>query len=572
VRDHEGYLPLHLLALGLKGFKAEDVDQRTNVSECLKIYLAAEPKPSTDFLTALQDLPDWLQDVAVVTTHVRNILNEKIVQRFPTFILMCDLIIYLVLVVFFYLSSREEIKARFRKENEDAGSSEASGENLIIVLFLGATYFLLRELVQIISLWSLGSVSSWFFDPYNWLDVLVIVLIYYFSILIATGFAEDEKSNFSIPDSSLRSFAATTHFILWLAVISYMRTIMVDFAIFYGGLIYVIKRLGAFLLALVVLLLMFAQIFYFLAFESDRCKGSKIENPNYDESDDKYAHCTPVRSIIKVFTMMMGEIGSETRYNDSTTAKIMYALYAIIIVILLSNVLIAIVTESYEVIQNDRAASVFWGNRLSFVAEMDAISYGIKKRLRIVGWYREGGVTGAPTQMQEGPYTISGDLYDNSKKEDPSKRYFYNLWKSLVQLFDQDMFRGESEALSPRNIEFWCIFLFQAATILVLIPLWILAGLCTFGILWPPQIRELIFVQKETTISRADLEKQKLEQLKEIQTNLKCLKVDMKKEMESDREDMIRMKSEVESTQNDVMSDLQQVRELMTTLLEMGRK
>jgi len=270
--------------------------------------------------------------------------------------------------------------------------------------------------------------------------------------------------------------------------------------------------------------------------------------------------------------MMMGEIGSETRYNDSTTAKIMYALYAIIIVILLSNVLIAIVTESYEVIQNDRAASVFWGNRLSFVAEMDAISYGIKKRLRIVGWYREGGVTGAPTQMQEGPYTISGDLYDNSKKEDPSKRYFYNLWKSLVQLFDQDMFRGESEALSPRNIEFWCIFLFQAATILVLIPLWILAGLCTFGILWPPQIRELIFVQKETTISRADLEKQKLEQLKEIQTNLKCLKVDMKKEMESDREDMIRMKSEVESTQNDVMSDLQQVRELMTTLLEMGRK
>jgi hypothetical protein len=83
---------------------------------------------------------------------------------------------------------------------------------------------------------------------------------------------------------------------------------------------------------------------------------------------------------------------------------------------------------------------------------------------------------------------------------------------------------------------------------------------------------EYLFVQKETAISRSDVEKQKLGQLKAIQTSIRTLKADLRREMASDREEMIRMKNEVDSIQSDVMSDLQQVRELMTTLLDMGRQ
>jgi len=72
--------------------------------------------------------------------------------------------------------------------------------------------------------------------------------------------------------------------------------------------------------------------------------------------------------------MMMGEIGSESRYEGKLVAQFLYVAYAVVVVILLSNVLIAIVTDSYEIIQNDRAAIVFWSNRLDFVAEMDGES------------------------------------------------------------------------------------------------------------------------------------------------------------------------------------------------------
>jgi ankyrin repeat protein len=89
VRDRGGNLPLHLLNLGLVGADLDrDRDKRNHASECLQLYLEAQPHVSTDFLAALQALPEPLQDVAVVSPHVRNILNAKIIQRFPTSILV----------------------------------------------------------------------------------------------------------------------------------------------------------------------------------------------------------------------------------------------------------------------------------------------------------------------------------------------------------------------------------------------------------------------------------------------------------------------------------------------------
>ena len=138
-----------------------------------------------------------------------------------------------------------------------------------------------------------------------------------------------------------------------------------------------------------------------------------------------------------------------------------------------------------------------------------------------------------------------------------------------MQLFDQHLY--DDIDFHPSNVDFWCFFLFRALAVIFIIPLWIVAGIVTAGWLWPPQIREWLFIQKETTISRSDLEKQKLDQLIEIQNNIKSLKADISKELSSDRDEITRMKNQIEVVQGKIASDLQQVRELMTTLLDMGR-
>lgn len=67
--DDDNHLPIHLLAMASK-FPAEKVTERKNAADCLTLYLDAKPTASADFLTAVQTLPEWLRDIAVISDHM----------------------------------------------------------------------------------------------------------------------------------------------------------------------------------------------------------------------------------------------------------------------------------------------------------------------------------------------------------------------------------------------------------------------------------------------------------------------------------------------------------------------
>lgn len=93
----KGPLPLRVLAeYSLTVSTSHDQDdkalreKRESVLRCMEFLLQADLEPTADFFTALQSLPDWLSERAVVLPVVQNLLNTKIAQRFPTFVLMMD--------------------------------------------------------------------------------------------------------------------------------------------------------------------------------------------------------------------------------------------------------------------------------------------------------------------------------------------------------------------------------------------------------------------------------------------------------------------------------------------------
>jgi ankyrin repeat protein len=271
-RDQEGNLPLHLLNIGLKSMDASDPDNVSNVSECLKLYLAAKPYSSPDFLAALQHLPGWLQDVAVVSPHVRFILNKKIIQRFPTSILMLDGIMYIALIVCF-----ERATTTFIGWLEDSSPTKTDDPPPIMlgslaILFTGAAYFFLREFAQVIASLALGAFTSWLYDTTNWLDAMVIALVTYYSVIMKVGspaLIDTENSNTEY--EAFRTGVACTKGILWIAVIYFMKNTRVDFAVFLNGVFYVCKRLVAFLLAVLVILILFGQTFWIVYLDTPVC-------------------------------------------------------------------------------------------------------------------------------------------------------------------------------------------------------------------------------------------------------------------------------------------------------------
>jgi hypothetical protein len=212
------------------------------------------------------------------------------------------------------------------------------------------------------------------------------------------------------------------------------------------------------------------------------------------------------------------------------------------------------VTDSYEYIQNDKAAIVFWSNRLDFVAEIDAIIYGAQRRLGFL----KNKATETPSDARE---TVAGSVAPDYNNLNSSTEYFRSAWSQIMILFDANLY-DEIDIL-----ESWVYNLFRIFSIAFVIPLWVLAGFLTAGLLWPPQIREMLFVQKETYASRAELERKKLEQLKDVQNDVKILKQEIMKEITNDREDAVRMKMEIETIQGEVLSDLQQVKDLLASLM-----
>lgn len=543
-RDQDGFLPLNLLALALKGYRTEDPEKRNNVSSCLSMYLEAEPIPAADFLTAIQDLPDWLQDTAVVSKHVRNVLNLKIAKRFPTSILMLDGYMLIVMIVCFEITSENHINLFFAPETTADTSHVA-----LVILFVATVYFILRETIQIFSLASMGSLSNWWKDLGNWLDIGVIVLVTYYAIIMASA-------SVVITNTAFRSGVAFTQGLLWVATIMFLKKTLVDFAVFVGGVFYVVQRLAAFLLATGVILLAFAEMFYFVYAYTGMCTVSSDSGIIDEEICPSFPHCTFGGSLLHVYTMMMGQVNDANRWDTNITAQILFVFYAFLVIILLSNVLIAIVTDSYEIIQNDRAAIVFWNNRLDFVAEMDAIAYAVQRRLCCGGLDHKK----ADQEVQEGPSGLI-EYQQQGFGDDGSSEYFRETWQQVVLLFDANLYDDIDwiESIVYNIFRIICVFF--------IIPLWLIAGLATAGWLWPPQVREYLFVQKETAISRAELERQKLAQLKGIQEDLKSLKAELTQEMATDREDLVRMRAEVETIQKEVLSDLLQVKELMSSLL-----
>lgn len=223
-------------------------EKRESVHRCLEHLLNAEPDPTADFLTTLQSLPPWLSERAVVMPVVQNLLNVKISRRFPTAVLIMDFYVLVMIIVTYSYTVVESIQKRF---SDEEGIDVSIERNKLIPLYIGAAYFFVREVVQVVSLISLKSFNIWLYDPSNYLNVAFVFLVIWWTIAMDRG---------SQHRDSFRIGAAISVTALWVKLMAYLRNMLIDFAVFVGGVFYVVRRLVAFLTALMVILIAFAQV------------------------------------------------------------------------------------------------------------------------------------------------------------------------------------------------------------------------------------------------------------------------------------------------------------------------
>eukprot|EP00560_Eucampia_antarctica_P009699 CAMPEP_0197829470 /NCGR_PEP_ID=MMETSP1437-20131217/5948_1 /TAXON_ID=49252 ORGANISM="Eucampia antarctica, Strain CCMP1452" /NCGR_SAMPLE_ID=MMETSP1437 /ASSEMBLY_ACC=CAM_ASM_001096 /LENGTH=289 /DNA_ID=CAMNT_0043431183 /DNA_START=414 /DNA_END=1283 /DNA_ORIENTATION=+ len=272
-------------------------------------------------------------------------------------------------------------------------------------------------------------------------------------------------------------------------------------------------------------------------------------------------------------TMMMGEMGSISgvseekgvQSNKDDLYEIILVVYGFIVVIVLSNMLIAITTDSYAFIKNERAVMVFWSNRLDQVAENYAFVAILRKLFRCEK-KKEVQLVG-PTTVQENPGSkgIATEGGFASQTHRGLERVLYDYWELFLDIFSDNM---EARSRSYFSFDFLLV-LGTRLLVIVIIPIWLLVGLATLTILWPPQIREMCLSHEMTATSNNTTDEVLWKEFDDFKSNMKIMQRRLQDDMKIDRVEIDELSFEVFDVQKNVVEDMVQVKEVMTSLLDM---
>ena len=539
VESENGYLPLHMLATASEALTTAGAD-RSNAQACLDYYLNAKPDTSTEFFTTFQELPDWLIDHAVQSKIVQQVLNNKIAQRFPTFIQIADVYCLILIIVSYVLSVLKYIDYR----TDDSRDDSVVEPKYTFGLYIGGVWFLLRELFQMISYTCLGIFNNWLLDPLNWVDMSHIMVTFSIAVICSTDAIEN-----------LTTFRAVTAILLilpFLKLILFLRSMLVDFSVFTSGMGNVLVNLKVFLITIVIILLMFTLLFHGIFKDSDSCAI-------LDRDNNFYCHNRWL-SFLHTVTMFLGEVDHKQFIEENQLIPILlFVIFMVLVVVLLANVLIAIVTDYYSYVRKERASIVFWKNRLDFIAEMDALSNFIFSIYNKFSTHREFDDR-ERAKMSSSRQSSTGVLNYNQMD------WFSRNWKDMMSIFDDQ--RASNSDLTMFSFEFLCFTLLRICA-LILIPFWILLGMATFGLMWPQQVRQRLFLRISKKHKQGVQMDQRFNQIRATRKEMKVWQESIEKDMATDRKNVIMIKSTVMDLQSDVMRQMKDIKQIMTMLFEL---
>jgi hypothetical protein len=189
-----------------------------------------------------------------------------------------------------------------------------------------------------------------------------------------------------------------------------------------------------------------------------------------------------------------------------------------------------------------RIAVVFWTNRLDFVAETDVIGSNVSYT-----WKR---LTGSNSDDSNDAVSISSILGE--------------IWKKFMYLYDDSEYQTDSI-----NAEFILYNLLRVGIACFIIPLWLILGFATLGILWPPQVREYLLTSSVTLQSeKGEEEISRLEKCETLKRDVKAFHNEVRKDIDQGKEDILNLRLVVSDARSVMAKEMKDVKRIVMELYE----
>ena len=187
---------------------------------------------------------------------------------------------------------------------------------------------------------------------------------------------------------------------------------------------------------------------------------------------------------------------------------------------------------------------VFWSNRLDFIAETDVIGTNAFNRIKMSTGYDE------DEDGKESGVSVSSMLGE--------------IWKKLMYLYDDTDLH-----YSGISLEFMLYNLLRIGIACFVIPLWLIIGFATFGILWPPQVREFLLTSSVTLQSeKGEEEISRLERCEALQQDVSLFRQEIRSDIDKGKKDILSLRMFVSDARAEIGTEMKDVKRIVMELYE----
>lgn len=489
----------------------------------------------------------YWRNQAVLHPAMQKMMNARISQRLPTAVLMMDFYVLIMILVAYHLNVITSIDLRFSNESAQLHETQAlnstSGMDSLqlVPLYIGGGYFLVREILSVIGLWTLQpphkktigrahGLNFLYAIQINWLNAIFTVTLLFWTVAMDTGWGAAD---------TFRTGTAISALVLWIRFLAYLRNILIAWTIFSHSLLYVVHAFAMFYVLLGIVLVAFSQIFYTLYLGTDYCEQDEQDLLSAEEvlvgikwdGLDARPFCNRWTAFLHVLTMLLKRTVL-LNDEDSAVGIFFLVIFMLLVVLILGVLLFAVSQQAFRIVVDRGAACLFWGQRCKLLVELDAATKLLWK--------------------------------GSTRQQHSTLRESWN-WLEFFLNDDDDGFNCVSW-------DCFCRILWRGVAYIA-IPLWICVGACTAGLLWPPQVREAVFTCPTFNVASSCEKHENIRYyaVAAMDHEINSLKEESDKELAVNREQFLMLKSTVFERKIEVADHVREMKQMMTKLIAQGQ-
>jgi len=443
-KDRRGYTPLCILGKGasesmtlfascIHFFSTPTSHESSNIDnykKCLHVLLDNDPsrESKTQFLRDLLHFPKSLLVVSFEKEHTRCVLND-ICGRGPYIaLLMTDFYIQLMIIISFTIGCNFGFK----------------GNGTTTAMLFGSAYWIFRRVASAMGSSSIMALLNESFRLMHLIQALALMSASIYLRNNGTDLLYEEGVS-----GTWRNVLILTSGLIWLNLLGIGCHTLKGFSVFVYATIQIFKQLINLFLVFILIFVSFSTMLYI----------SSVDSPGYctPEGDAPGEYCTLNDAMNKIGVIFFGAVEAED-FDLPRPTLVLFILYNIFVIIILLNIIIAIMSDSYTDV-NQRAELVFWNHRFDLIHDVDAF----------VNCFTHFLYCQKRTERQKAAAL---------EKSNDESRIKTDWFVQFVNLQRGNRFIPKAVA----DLLIGIIMMF-----------WLVAGLFTVGLVWPRHIRRKIF-------------------------------------------------------------------------------